>query len=253
MSNNQSKDNKKRKQTWVVMISTIVVLLLIAGIVTIVFQNKSQSPSDGVAQPKESSNESAQQQNDPISYMGQPMMGKADAPVKIAEFGDYKCIYCHQFEMDIFPQLKKDFIDTGKVQFYFMNYTIIAQDSVLAANAGEAIFAMYPDRFWDFHQLLYENQGSETDAWVTDDLLIKLAKKAVPNLDEHQFKTALDQGTYVDKIRTDVNMGKAAGVNGTPTVFINGKMLSSQATFDYSSLKKAVQQAIDGEKTENGK
>ncbi|MGV3487328.1 MAG: thioredoxin domain-containing protein [Tuberibacillus sp.] len=259
MSNHQSQNSgsKKRKQTWIVMISTVAVLLVIAGIVAIVFQNKDQSPSDGSAQPEKSDNAAqknpSQEASSVLSYNGQPMMGDAHAPVKIAEFGDYKCIYCRQFEMEIFPKLKKDFIDTGKVQFYFMNYTIIAKDSVLAADAGEAIFAMYPDRFWDFHQLLYENQGPETEEWATNDFLLNIAKKAVPNLDENKFLSALQEGTYVNQIRTDANMGKAAGIEGTPTIFVNGNMLSSQDTFDYDSLKKAIQQAIDGEKTDNGK
>lgn len=227
---------QKKKQTWVIMISTIVVLIVIAGIVMIVFQNKDKVvKSDGG-----------------ITYTGQPSIGKADAPVRIAEFGDYKCIFCHQFEMNIYPKLKKDFIDTGKVKFYFMNYTIIAQDSVNAANAGEAIFAMYPDHFWDFHKLLYENQGSETEAWVTNDLLMSLAKKAVPNLNEAKFKSAIEQGTYIDQIKTDVNMGKAAGVNGTPSVFINGKLVPGQDTLDYNSLKGYIQKALNGEKN-NGK
>jgi protein-disulfide isomerase len=252
-STNKAQAKQKRKQTWIVMISTLVVLLIIVGIVAIVFQNKDNSPSSHegtqTKSPTNSTTPHSVVENDSqISYTGQPSMGRADATVRIAEFGDYKCPICRQFEMSIFPQIKKDFIDTGKAQFYFMNYTIIAQDSVLAANAGEAVYAMYPDHFWDFHELLYKNQGPETQAWVTNDLLLKLAKKVVPNLNENQFKAALDNNSYIDQIRTDVNMGKAAGVEGTPTVFINGQMVSAQDTFDYAALKSIIQKAVDGEK-----
>jgi len=244
---------KKKRQIWVVMTSTIAVCLIASLIVGAVFQNKSATPSQEVKLDQKKSEQMApvgkSQENTAsrINYTGQPMMGKKDAPVKIAEFGDYKCIYCYQFEMTIFPKLKKDFIDTGKVQYYFMNYTILAQDSVKAANAAEAIFAMYPDRFWTFHHLLYKNQGPETKAWVTDELLLKLADEAVSHLDVSQFKDALEQGTYVNNIKTDVAMGQAAKVEGTPTIFINGKMLPAQDTFDYNQLKKAIQQAM-GEK-----
>ncbi|HET6872673.1 MAG TPA: thioredoxin domain-containing protein [Sporolactobacillaceae bacterium] len=250
-SKNETSSKQKRKQTMVVMISTVVVLLLIAGIVAIVLQNKDKAPGEQAktnATSDTGTQHSLVEKDSQISYANEPRMGQADAPVRIAEFGDYKCMFCHQFEMEVFPKLKKDFIDTGKVQFYFMNYTIIAQDSVNAANAGEAVYAMYPDHFWDFHQLLYENQGPETEAWVTNDLLINLAKKAVPNLDVNKFTAALDQMSYIDQIRTDVNMGKAAGVTGTPTVFINGTMVPGQDTLDYDSLKAYIQKAIDGEK-----
>lgn len=252
MSEKKSKNiSAKRKQTWIVMISTVVVLLLIALIVVIVIQNKDHAQNSEKAEQnttsKTANNPSSVEKDGQITYTGQPSMGRANAPVRIAEFGDYKCMFCHQFEMDVFPKLKKDFIDTGKVQFYFMNYTIIAQDSVFAANAAEAIYAMYPDHFWDFHQLLYENQGPENETWVTNDLLLKLAKQAVPNLDENKFKTALEQGSYIDQIKTDVNMGKAAGVNGTPSVFINGQLVPGPDTLNYDSLKEYIQKAIDGE------
>jgi protein-disulfide isomerase len=229
----REKEKKKKQQTWIIMSTTLAVLIVVALIVAIVFNNKK-------AHTVQQGASSAQSQV--IEYNNEPSMGETKAPVKLAEFGDYKCMYCRQFELGIFPQLKKDYIDTGKVQFYFMNFPIIAQDSVLAANASETIYEEHPNDFWKFHELLYQNQGDETKPWVTQDVLVKFAKEAVPNLDEKPFRWSLSQSSYQDQINRDKEMGQRAGVQGTPTLFINGQPVGNP--LDYSALKKQLDQAL---------
>lgn len=233
---------KKKQQSWIIMSSTIVVLLLVVLIVSIVFQNshKAATRSVGSASPTANSMKSGKSV---IQYKNEPAMGDPNAPLKVAEFGDYKCPICKAFELQVFPKLKQDYIDTGKVQFYFMNYPIIDQNSLPAANASEAIYEEHPNEFWTFHQLLYENQGDETKAWVTESLLVKLAKQAVPNLNVKPFQWEISQKTYEDQVNRDKLMGERAGVNGTPTLFINGTIVNS-APLDYASLKAQIDQAL---------
>jgi protein-disulfide isomerase len=237
----RDKEKKKRQQTWIIMSTTLVFLIVVALIVSIVFHNKK-------AQTSQQGTPSSQSQI--IQYNNEPSIGKANAPIKLAEFGDYKCMYCRQFELAIFPQLKKDYIDTGKVQFYFMNYPIIAQDSVLAANASETIYEEHPNDFWKFHELLYQNQGDETKPWVTEDVLVKVAKEAVPNLDEKPFRWSLSQATYQDQINRDKQMGQRAGVQGTPSLFVNGQPVGNP--LDYNGLKKQLDQALQKAGKSNG-
>ncbi|WEG12544.1 thioredoxin domain-containing protein [Pullulanibacillus sp. KACC 23026] len=236
----REKEKKKKRQTWLIMMSTLVVLLLVVLIVGIVIQNKQKVKTDQTG----NSGTSTPTTSSVIQYKNEPAMGKADAPIKLAEFGDYKCPICQAFELQVFPQLKKDFIDTGKVQFYFMNYPIIAQDSVLAANASETIYEEHSADFWKFHELLYENQGDETKNWVTQDLLTKIAKQAVPSLDEKAFKWSLAQSSYKDQVDRDTLMGQRAGVQGTPTLFINGVMTKG-SPLDYEALKQQINQALN--------
>lgn len=235
----REKAKKKKQQTWIIMIITLVVLLLVVLILGIVFHNKKTGTSAGGSSTKQV-----------IQYNNEPSMGSPNAPIKLAEFGDYKCKYCYQFEMNVFPKLKKDYIDTGKVQFFFMNYPIIAQDSILAANASETIYEEHPNDFWTFHQLLYKNQGPETQPWVTQALLVKLAKQAVPTLDVKPFEWSLAQSTYQDQVNRDKTMGDRLGVQGTPTLFINGVMAKN--TLDYNGLKKELDQALQKAKKKKG-
>ena len=92
-----------------------------------------------------------------IDYTGQPFLGEETAPVKIVEFGDYKCPYCKNFTESFFPQIDKDFVKTGKASFYFINYAFINVDSKRSAKFAEAIYQeLGNDMFWKFHELLYE-------------------------------------------------------------------------------------------------
>ena len=86
-----------------------------------------------------------------INLDGQPVMGNASAPVTVVEFGDYRCPYCRQFEtgeftgpnnpgnIGPFEKLKKNFIDTGKVKFSFINFAFLGPGSTKAAVAGECV------------------------------------------------------------------------------------------------------------------
>jgi len=98
-----------------------------------------------------------------FSYEGQPSVGDENAPIKMVEFGDYKCPACKDFQEKIFPEIKKDFIDNGQVQFFFINLPFIADDSITAAKAGEEVFSQNKEAFWDYHDAVYKNQGEIND------------------------------------------------------------------------------------------
>lgn len=240
----REKAKQSRKQRQIVVISTVLVVVLVIAIVGIVFQNQKD---DG--QATTNNNGSTGQAAAKIDYNGQPSLGDPNASVKIAEFGDYKCIYCKKFEESIFPKLKKDFIDTGKAQFYFINFTVIDETSQVAANAGEAVFHQDPKAFWDFHEALYAKQGDEQDDWVTKDLLTETAKKAVPSLDVKTFEAALDNQTYQKDVNNDINMARNLGVPSTPALFINGQQVDP---FDYNKIKETIREAAQGDKGSHG-
>lgn len=118
-----------------------------------------------------------------FAYDQQPVQGNKDASVKIVEFGDYKCPSCKNFGEEIYPQLKKDYLDNDKAAFYFINNQFLGDDSVKAGIAGEAVYAQDPEAFWKFHDAIFKSQGSQSEAWATKDFLMKLAKKEAPDID----------------------------------------------------------------------
>ncbi|MFC5703638.1 DsbA family protein [Cohnella faecalis] len=181
-----------------------------------------------------------------IAYDKVPTLGSVEAPVKIAEFGDFKCPTCQYFSKDILSQIKKDYVDTGKASFSFLNFTIIAQDSYTAALAGQSIYHQNKDEFWKFYDALYENQqADEQAAWATPDFLTELAKSNGVNVDYDKLRKDIDEGTYSGEIDKQNALARKKNFTGTPTVLINGKVLDSSVSLDYSKLKVELDKAVE--------
>ncbi|GGE07491.1 putative disulfide bond formation protein D [Marinithermofilum abyssi] len=177
---------------------------------------------------------------DQFDYENQPVLGDKNAPVKIVEFGDYKCPVCKRFEAQVFPRLKKDFIDQGKASMYFINNPFIGDDSVTAALAGEAVYRQNPEAFWKFYSTVYRNQGPEQQRWATPELLIQLAKKEVPGIDVKKLKEDLESQADLKAVDKDKEIARKLNVTSVPTVFINGKPVKD--VFDYEALKKMIEE-----------
>lgn len=179
-----------------------------------------------------------------FTYEGQPSIGDENAPIKIAEFGDYSCSHCKDFHDVIYPEIKKDFIDTGKVQFFFINFPFIDDDSVNIAKGGEAVLAQNEEAFWDYHDLVYEQEQSE-EQWTTVDVLTELVTDNMPNIDADQFKEDLENNAQVSALNEDLTIVKEAGVTSTPTMFINGKEFKEW--YDYKVVKEEIERLLENE------
>lgn len=178
---------------------------------------------------------------DGFKYDQQPHLGSPDAKVKVVEFGDFKCPVCKNWAKQSFAAFKTEFIDSGKVEFYFMNYAFIDRDSYLAAAAGEAVYHQSNDKFWEFYEQLYEQQGKETEIWATPKFLIQFAKDHLPDIDLGQYEKDVNEHTYLHQVKEDFKIGGYYGVNGTPTFVVNGTVLRSSA---YADIKSAIEQAL---------
>ncbi|PTX64335.1 protein-disulfide isomerase [Melghirimyces profundicolus] len=178
-----------------------------------------------------------------FAYDKQPVRGNPDAKVRIVEFGDYKCPVCKRFKDEIFPKLKKDFLDTDKAGFYFINNPFIGEDSVTAGIAGEAVYEQDPDAFWKFYHAVYDNQGPEKETWATQEFLVDLAKKEIPGVDRQKLKQAIEDRKYEDAVQQDRQIAAKAGVTSVPTLFINGKPVPN--TFDYDQIRKMIEEELE--------
>lgn len=164
-----------------------------------------------------------------------PIKGNVNAKVTIVEFADFRCPFCEKFFTDIEPQLLKEYVDTGKAKLAFRNFAFLGQASVVAANAGEC--ANEQDKFWDMHDYLYKNQPSESDtSMYTTDKLTAIAGQL--GMDTAKFRSCLDSNKYDKNVSDDLAAGQKAGVNGTPTAFVNGTPVVGAVP--YNQLKTAI-------------
>lgn len=169
----------------------------------------------------------------PPSTDDDPMEGDADAPVTIIEFSDFQCPFCGKFFKETLPQLRKDYIETGKAKLVFRDFPLdFHQFAQKAAEAAEC--AHEQGKFWEMHDMIFDHQ----DALAVDDLK-GYAKQA--GLDTTKFGDCLDSGKYESEVKKDLADGSNVGVSGTPAFFINGMALTGAQPYE------AFKQIIDAE------
>ena len=158
-----------------------------------------------------------------------PIHGDPNAKVTVIEFADLRCPFCEQWFKNIEPKLMSDYVNTGKVKYYFRNYAFLGPSSTLAAEAAEC--ANEQGKFWDFHDYMYKNQPDESDiSMFTVDNLSQIA--GTLGMDQSQFQSCLSSHKYSKAVAKDLSDGQAAGVSGTPTTFINGVALVGAVPYD---------------------
>jgi protein-disulfide isomerase len=222
--------NNVRPLIWISL--AVIGLLVLVVVINQVLQGQA-------AQPVEYS--------EPPSLDGQPVLGNSDAPVTVVEFGDYKCPSCKVWTERIFPRLKEDYIDKGKVRFAFINVLFHGEESKLASLAAETVFAMNAEAFWTYHHALFEAQPpSHDDRWVTKEKLAELAEKHVPDMNLERFKEELDRETALPAVETDMALVDKFQVELTPSVMINTVMLPDP--FDYEAIQAMIEQQLEAAK-----
>ncbi|HVA96459.1 MAG TPA: DsbA family protein [Candidatus Acidoferrales bacterium] len=168
-----------------------------------------------------------------------PVQGDSNAKVTVIEFADFRCPFCEQWFKTVEPQLMKDYVNTGKVKFAFRNYAFLGPASTLAAEAGEC--ANDQNQFWAFHDYMYDHQPDESDtSMYTVDNLSKIAGSL--GMDQSQFNSCLSSKKFANAVTKDLNDGSTAGVNGTPTTFVNG--MAIVGAVPYAQLKQQIDTAL---------
>jgi protein-disulfide isomerase len=161
-------------------------------------------------------------------------MGDPNAPVKVEEFSDFQCPYCRLFFKDLEPSIVKDYVATGKVYFVYVPMSFIGPESVAAAQA--AYCAADQNKFWEFHDLVFNNQGGENSGIFTADLLAGLGRTIGLNMD--QYNTCVTSQKYAQKIKDDTTYANSKGVSSTPSFLIGGNVVGMD------SLKAAIDAAL---------
>ena len=160
------------------------------------------------------------------------VQGSAKAPVTLVEYGDYECPYCGE-AYSVVKELQERLGD--QMRFVFRNFPL-AQAHPHAEHAAEAAEAAAAQgKFWEMHDMLYENQDA-----LEDEDLVRYARAL--KLDVPRFVKEMEAGTYTERVREDFRSGVRSGVNGTPTFFINGAR--HDGAFDLASLLAAIEEAV---------
>lgn len=168
--------------------------------------------------------------------------GKGQDGILLVEYGDYQCPYCEQY-YPIVKQVVAKYND--QIKFQFRNFPLVSlhQNAFAAARAAEA--ASKQDKFWQMHDLLYENQNQWAESNNPTQYFKQYAQQLGLNVD--QFNKDYSSNAVNDAINADTAAGNKLGVQGTPTFFLNGKQID--VTASVSSFESQIQKAIDQKKS----
>jgi protein-disulfide isomerase len=167
----------------------------------------------------------------PVDEGRDHIQGPEDAPVTLVQYGDYECPYCGA----AYPIIKEVQARMGeRLRFVFRNFPITTSHphAERAAEAAEAADAQ--GKFWEMHDLLYENQKH-----LLDQDLDAYAERL--GLDTELFDKELAEHVHTERIHEDFMSGVRSGVNGTPTFYINGKRHDD--SYDIETLLAALEEA----------
>ncbi|MGD0496927.1 MAG: thioredoxin domain-containing protein [Bryobacteraceae bacterium] len=149
-----------------------------------------------------------------LNLQDAPMLGEKDAPITMVEFTDYECPYCQRFHSDTFPEIKKKYIDTGKVRFFSRDFPLdFHPDAMRAAQAGRCARAQ--GKFWEMR----ETMNAHPDKLDLESLA---AEAGSLKLDIAAFRTCVDDGSQKNGVQTDILEATKIGADGTPA-FVIGK------------------------------
>lgn len=168
-------------------------------------------------------------------------LGGENAQVVVIDFSDYQCPFCKKFYTNIFPEFKKDFLDTNKVKYVYRDFPLnIHPPANNAAQAAEC--AGDQNSYWEMHDLLFEKQSDWGSAAELNETLIGYAVEL--GLNKTTFSSCLNDEKYKEEVEKDRDDALASGARGTPTLFVNGK-ITRGVPQSYESFKALIENELE--------
>jgi protein-disulfide isomerase len=149
-------------------------------------------------------------------------LGRKDAPVTIVQYASMTCPYCRQFQLETFPVLKREYIDTGKVRYVLRAEFPIGKQSGLATIA---LRCAAPDKYFSLYDKLMRQQASWVSQEVRPDPIFKVAQQV--GMTRAQFDSCRENRGMIGALNGIKERGRTLGIIGTPNFFVQGKLVKS--------------------------
>ena len=198
-------------------------------------------------QPAKSAATSSPQPPSALDVHGENFRGDGGARVAIIEYADFECPYCGEFERKTFPRLLSDYIQTGKVKYYYRDLPLqIHGLAVPAARAARC--AGEQGKYWEMHDSLFAKQHALSAPALLD-------RAQTLSLDTTKFTECLSSDKYNEDIRKNMSDAQRFGIDGTPTFFIGtieGDIVNIKAGIKGSSPLEIFKTDLDALLPSNG-
>ncbi len=174
--------------------------------------------------------------------------GNNAAPVAVVEYADFECPYCGQYEHDIYPQISKDYIQSGKVKYFYRDLPLPMHPHAIGA-ARAAHCAGEQGKYWEMHDSLFAKQNAIREADMP-------GRAQELGLDAAKFSECLSSNRYIDDISKSAAEAQKMGIGGTPTFFVgnvdpNGDVTNLKmiiGTRPYDAFKSVIDDALAASK-----
>jgi protein-disulfide isomerase len=165
------------------------------------------------------------------------ILGNKNAKVTIVEFSDFQCPFCRKFWSETLPQIKKDYIDTGKVNLVYRDFPLSFHPAA-KVSAEATGCAADQGKYWEMHDKIFSEQAKKGTGTIqyTETDLKKWATQI--GLDAAKFNSCLDSGKYTEEVAKDAEDGAKFGVSGTPFFFVGGQ--SVNGAYPFATFKTAI-------------
>jgi protein-disulfide isomerase len=159
-------------------------------------------------------------------------LGRETAPVTIIQYASLTCPHCRHFHETTFPELKRAYIDTGKVRYILREFPIGKQ----SGNATVALRCAKPDKYFDLYGRFMKQQATWVSQEVRLDPIFAVAKQV--GMTRAEFDACLQNQGMIEGLKWVKERGRKLGIIGTPNYFVDGKLIKSELTI--ADIKAAV-------------
>lgn len=161
------------------------------------------------------------------SAEGEPFIGNMDAPVTMFYWADFQCPFCKRFDLETLPKLVEQYANTGKLKIVIKDFQFLGPDSTVAGIAAHAVWELYPDKYYMWHQAMYEAQDEEHGGFGNEQSIIQLTGN-IPGMDASRVQQLMNEkrAEYEAEQDADKEEGTGLGVRGTPGFLIGSQMIS---------------------------
>ncbi len=239
-------ENENQKRDYLLPIAIVIAAVLVAG--ALVY-------STGLKNTKPENQNPSGEQNQPAANApqidGAAILGDTKAPLTIFVYSDYQCPFCGKFYQEAEQQIRKNYVDTDKVNMVYKNLAFLGPESTAAANAAEC--AKDQGKFWQYHDAIFNTEIQESQAKgnnestgnLNRDLFKQIASSLKMNTDS--FLACYDSQKYNSEIQSDTQGAQTLLPQvSTPTIYIAGKFI--QGAYPYDTFSQAIDTALNAKK-----
>lgn len=184
-----------------------------------------------------------------VSLDNTPVMGTDEAPVDMYYWSDYLCPFCSTFALDIHPKIGRNAVADGTLRVVFLQLPNIGPNSGPAAILSKCVWDQVadsePDRFWEWHHAVFEQQGEENSGWADIENLLTITENAGFDTDPLRRCIENKQDSIKEELQAEIDAADKEKIKGTPAfVLVNketGKKQDITGTQPYETFKATIE------------